>query len=242
MGAFARHCRTFYGGRRCGFRPTGPTRLFLTSGSLVTIFPGRTSCGLLVRRDVRRLGLTSSRMRRLHSGVGRLTSALPRCTAMVNVCNIKGAFNPRLVTRVNSVSGFSRHRTLATFTKMSPNISRSNARGSGDGGTSGYNSGHLEGALFRVVSALLRATPRSSGMCRFLIGGHTRKGPCCICVATKTGGFLHVCCNGIGRYVHGLRRWPDLGSFFFGPTGVTIRGLYPGSRSWGWFVLLLAFC
>lgn len=206
MGTFARHCVSFYGGRRCVFRRSGPRGLFGTSGRLITIFPGRGACGLLVRRDVRRLGLTSRRMRQLHERVGRLTSALPRCDAMVNVCNIKGACNPRLVTRVNSMSQFARERTLATFTNMSPNISRSNRRGSGDGETSGIKSTELHGALFRVVAALLRGTPRTSPICHFLSGGQSRKGPCCICVATKTGGFLHVCCNGIGRYLQGLRR------------------------------------
>lgn len=150
------------------------------------------------------LGATSGAMRSLHSGVGRLTSALPRCPIIVSVGNMKTALNPRLVTRVKSISHFARQRTLATFTNISPNGGSSKGRVRGDIQASGGKSPCLHGTLFRVVSDLVGQSPISSPICTFVSGGQSRNGSCCICVATKTGGFLQVCCNQMERCLSGL--------------------------------------
>lgn len=209
------------------------------------MLPGSSLAGLVVGRTMRRLGATSRAIRRLHAVVGRTTSGLPRCPIIVTVGNMNGSLNPRLVTRVNSISQFARGKTVATFTNISPNMGRSNSCRRGDIPTSGHNSDALHGALFRIVSILVGAGPRSSPICLFVSGGQTRKGPCCICVATNTGGFLHVCCNQIGRCLSSLPRWVSHRCLCFEPTGVNnlvlvfgvLRGFLP--RVVG---LLLAFC
>lgn len=154
------------------------------------------------------IAITTSRLVTLHRGrsglrtrVLGLYGRLPRCRAIVTVCNIKGSAKPRLVTRLNSVHHFPRHDSVITFTNMSPNIINSNGVRLSDITASGHKSPRLEGTLFRIISACIGHGPRGRTICRFCTGGHSRKGPFFIYAATTTGGFLHVCCTHIGRYL-----------------------------------------
>lgn len=178
--------------------------------------------GRVVERTVSRLGDASIAIRAVHALVGRATSGLPRCSVIVRFGKVNPSLNPRLVTRVNSMAEFARGKTLATFTKISPKMGRSNSCTRGDIPASGHKSSGLEGALFRMVSILVGAVPRSSPMCRFVSEGHARNGPCCICVATNTGGFLEVCCKQIGRCLSILPSPDWFGAFAFEPTLIII--------------------
>lgn len=129
-----------------------------------------------------------------------LTGRIRRCGVVGSVPNVNRGVTTAVVSRVKRVSQFGSPGGLMTFTKISPDMFRSNGFATAEGQVAGEKSDELHRTLCVTIhytvhsyhgdGADSRVVPQGGGLQRFCSGGHRRKGPFGMTMVTYMGGLL----------------------------------------------------